>query len=68
MDDDYGDAGYGDDEFGDVDAEVDAEDGEVCPSRHCCTPALTMLPLAAQAQPCPFGSYKTFCIIIIHHM
>lgn len=50
MDDDYGDAGYGDDEFGDVDAEVDAEDGEVCPSRHCCTPALTMLPLAAQAQ------------------
>eukprot|EP00892_Ulva_mutabilis_P009033 jgi/Ulvmu1/6501/UM003_0134.1 len=28
MDDDYGDAGYGDDEFGDVDAEVEVDDGE----------------------------------------
>lgn len=30
MDDDYGEAGFGDDEFGDVDAEEDVDDGQVC--------------------------------------
>lgn len=33
MDEDY-DGGYGDDEFGDPDAEMDAEEGEVSPLSH----------------------------------
>lgn len=40
MDDDYGDAGYGDDEFGDVDAEVEVDDAEVRLCRMPLWPAL----------------------------
>lgn len=38
MDDDYGEAGFGDDEFGDVDAEEDVDDGQVREILHPASP------------------------------